>query len=89
MGSMFDSISLCFSKGMGAPVGSVLIGSKEFIYKARRVRKVLGGGMRQAGILANAGIFALKNNIDRLSIDHTHAKIIEQAQLNVHGLKTF
>ena len=87
MGSMFDSISLCFSKGMGAPVGSVLIGSKEFIYKARRVRKVLGGGMRQAGILANAGIFALKNNIDRLSIDHTHAKIIEQALIKCSWIK--
>ncbi len=79
MGSFFDSISLCFSKGMGAPVGSVLIGSKDFIHKARRVRKVLGGGMRQSGILANAGIFALENNIDRLSIDHDHAKIIEKA----------
>ena len=87
MGSMFDSISLCFSKGMGAPVGSVLIGSKEFIYKARRVRKVLGGGMRQAGILANAGIFALKNNIDRLSIDHAHAKIIEQALIKCSWIK--
>ena len=87
MGSMFDSISLCFSKGMGAPVGSVLIGSKEFIHKARRVRKVLGGGMRQAGILANAGIFALENNIDRLSIDHMHAKIIEQALIKCSWIK--
>jgi threonine aldolase len=87
MGSFFDSISLCFSKGMGAPVGSVLIGSKDFIHKARRVRKVLGGGMRQSGILANAGIFALENNIDRLSIDHDHAKIIEKALLKCTWIK--
>ena len=65
MGSFFDSLSICFSKGLGAPVGSVLIGNKEFIHKARRVRKVLGGGMRQVGMLAAAGIYALENNIDR------------------------
>ncbi|HSN07528.1 MAG TPA: GntG family PLP-dependent aldolase, partial [Hanamia sp.] len=62
-GHIFDSISICLSKGLGAPVGSVLLGSKEFINKARRVRKVFGGGMRQAGYLAAAGIFALENNI--------------------------
>ena len=76
MGSFFDSLSICFSKGLGAPVGSVLIGNKGFIHKARRVRKVLGGGMRQVGMLAAAGIYALENNIDRLSVDHSNAQLI-------------
>ena len=79
MGSFFDSLSICFSKGLGAPVGSVLIGNKEFIHKARRVRKVLGGGMRQVGMLAAAGIYALENNIDRLSVDHSNAQLIAKA----------
>ena len=80
----FDSISLCLSKGLGAPVGSVLIGTKDFIKKARRVRKVFGGGMRQAGIIAAGGLYALKNNVDRLLIDHQRAQQLEQAlnQLN-------
>ncbi len=80
----FDSISLCLSKGLGAPVGSVLIGTKDFIKKARRVRKVFGGGMRQAGIIAAGGLFALKNNVDRLLIDHQHAQQLERTlnQLN-------
>ena len=65
-GEIFDSISVCFSKGLGAPVGSVLIGTKNFITKARRIRKVFGGGMRQAGYLAAACIYALDNNIERL-----------------------
>lgn len=73
----FDSISLCLSKGLGAPVGSVLIGSKGFIKKAHRVRKVFGGGMRQAGIIAAGGLYALKNNVDRLAEDHRHAKQLE------------
>lgn len=76
---IFDSISVCLSKGLGAPVGSVLLGSKDFIHKARRVRKVFGGGMRQAGYLAAAGIFALQNNIERLCDDHIHAKEIAAA----------
>ena len=75
-GEVFDSISVCLSKGLGAPVGSVLLGSKTFIHKARRVRKVLGGGMRQAGFLAAAGIFALEHNISRLAEDHHHAKAV-------------
>ncbi len=75
--SHFDSISLCLSKGLGAPVGSLLIGKKDFIKKSRRVRKVLGGGMRQAGIIAGGGLYALKNNIERLSEDHLHAKQLE------------
>ncbi len=69
----FDTISCCLSKGLGAPVGSVLCGSKEQIIKARRWRKVLGGGMRQAGFLAGAGIYALLNNIQRLEKDHKNA----------------
>ncbi|HMX37892.1 MAG TPA: GntG family PLP-dependent aldolase [Ferruginibacter sp.] len=72
-GEVFDSISVCLSKGLGAPVGSVLLGSYDFIKKARRVRKVLGGGMRQAGYMAAAGIYALEHNIERLKIDHQHA----------------
>ena len=76
-GNAFDSISICLSKGLGAPVGSLLLGNAEFIKKARRIRKVFGGGMRQAGILAAGGIYALQNNIDRLKIDHDHAKAIE------------
>ena len=78
-GDCFDSISVCLSKGLGAPVGSVLLGNKDFIKKAKRIRKVMGGGMRQAGYLASAGIFALDNHIERLQEDHTHALMIEDA----------
>jgi threonine aldolase len=73
-GRVFDSISICLSKGLGSPVGSILIGKKDFISKARRVRKIFGGGMRQAGFLAAAGIHALDNNVKRLAEDHLHAK---------------
>ena len=69
----FDSISICLSKGLGAPVGSLLLGSHTLINNSRRIRKVLGGGMRQAGFIAAAGMFALENNIERLSQDHEHA----------------
>lgn len=75
-GEVFDSISICLSKGLGTPVGSVLIGKRDFIKKARRIRKVFGGGMRQAGILAAAGIYALENHISRLAEDHKHAQEI-------------
>jgi threonine aldolase len=75
-GEIFDTISLCMSKGLGAPVGSVLIGEKNTIKKARRIRKVFGGGMRQAGFLAAAGIYALQNNIERLADDHAHAQLL-------------
>jgi len=75
--AQFDSISLCLSKGLGAPVGSVLVGTKAFIKQARRVRKVFGGGMRQAGIIAAGGLYALKNNVERLKIDHDHARKLE------------
>jgi threonine aldolase len=73
---MFDSISVCLSKGLGAPVGSLLLGDNEFIRKARRVRKVFGGGMRQAGYLAAAGIYALDFHVERLKEDHRRAKLL-------------
>ena len=79
--SQFDSISLCLSKGLGAPVGSLLIGTRDFIKKAHRVRKVYGGGMRQAGIIAAGGLYALKNNVERLREDHAHAKALEASIL--------
>ncbi|PKL17270.1 MAG: threonine aldolase [Spirochaetae bacterium HGW-Spirochaetae-5] len=75
-GNIFDSISICLSKGLGAPVGSLLLGKKDFIKKAIRVRKALGGGMRQAGYLAAAGIYALDNNIKGLKEDHRRAREI-------------
>lgn len=75
-GALFNSISICLSKGLGTPVGSVLLGDKDFIKKARRWRKVFGGGMRQAGFIAAAGLYALENNINRLAQDHEHAQII-------------
>ncbi|MBM3916918.1 MAG: aminotransferase class I/II-fold pyridoxal phosphate-dependent enzyme [Sphingomonadales bacterium] len=78
-GAFYDSISICLSKGLGSPVGSLLLGSAAFIEKARRVRKVFGGGMRQAGMIAAGGLYALQNNVQRLHIDHQHAKQLEQA----------
>ena len=81
-GRLFDSISICLSKGLGCPVGSVLIGTAADIKKARRIRKVFGGGMRQAGVLAAAGIYALDHHIERLAQDHAHAKQIEAALLS-------
>jgi threonine aldolase len=78
-GRLFHSISICLSKSLGCPVGSVLLGSKDMIKKARRVRKVFGGGMRQAGYLAAAGIYAFNNHIERLEQDHLHARQIAEA----------
>jgi len=78
-GEAFDSISICLSKGLGTPVGSLILGDKAFIKKARRIRKVFGGGMRQAGYLAAAGLYALQNNIERLSVDHQNAQILVAA----------
>ena len=80
-GAIFDSISICLSKGLGAPVGSVLLGSHEFIKKARRVRKSFGGGMRQAGMLAAAASYALDNHVERLAIDHDNAQKVLEAGL--------
>ena len=77
LSGIFDTISVCLSKGLGAPVGSVLLGPRDLIKKARKIRKVMGGGMRQAGYLAAACVYALENNIDRLSEDHQKAKHIE------------
>lgn len=78
-GAIFDTISICLSKGLGAPVGSILLGSKEHIEKALRIRKLLGGAMRQAGYLAAAGIYALDHQVERLAEDHEHASIIGKA----------
>ena len=78
-----DSVSLCLSKGLGAPAGSILTGSKDLIKKANRIRKLLGGGMRQAGILASAGIYALDNNVQRLDFDHQNAVLLAQ---KLHGI---
>ncbi|GAB3010779.1 GntG family PLP-dependent aldolase [Niabella terrae] len=78
-GRIFDSLSICLSKSLGCPVGSLLLGDHAFIKKARRVRKVWGGGMRQAGILAAAGIYALQHHIERLATDHMHAKALADA----------
>ena len=86
-GKVFDSISICLSKGLGAPVGSVLLGSTPFIKKARRWRKVFGGGMRQAGSLAAAGIYALDNHIERLKEDHAKAIEIKNALLKKDFVK--
>lgn len=78
-GEVFDTISICLSKGLGAPVGSVLIGPGDFIKKARRFRKVFGGGIRQAGFLAAAGLYALEHQVARLKEDHAHAQILAHA----------
>ena len=87
-GKIFDSISICLSKGLGAPIGSILLGNNEFIKKARRVRKVFGGGMRQVGYLAAAGIYALDNNILRLEEDHKRAKILEKTLKSLSYVKS-
>jgi threonine aldolase len=86
-GKYFDGISVCLSKGLGAPIGSVLLASRENIKKAKRIRKVLGGGMRQAGYLAAAGIYALENNIKRLKDDHKRALELERAIKTLPGTK--
>ncbi len=78
-GAPFDSISICLSKGLGAPVGSMLVGSSDFIHQARRVRKRIGGGMRQVGILAAAGLHALDHHVERLAEDHARAKRLESS----------
>jgi threonine aldolase len=86
-GKHFDSISVCFSKGLGAPVGSALAGSSEFINRARRYRKIFGGAMRQAGVLAAAAIYALDHHVERLAEDHRNAQLIAQAIAEVPGLR--
>lgn len=83
----FDTVSVCFSKGLGAPVGSALLGPKELIKHARRIRKLFGGGMRQAGFLAAACLYALDHHIDRLAEDHANARLIADAVRDVPGLR--
>ena len=83
-GNIFDTISLCFSKGLGCPVGAILTGKEKYLAKARRVRKVFGGGMRQAGILASACIYALDNHLQRMAEDHQHANRIYDALKQVN-----
>jgi threonine aldolase len=83
----FDSVSVCFSKGLGAPVGSALCGSAEFIQRAHRIRKMVGGGMRQAGVIAAAALYALENNIERLSDDHARAKRLEAGLKTIEALE--
>lgn len=82
----YDSVSICLSKGLGAPVGSVLVGTQELIARAHRWRKMAGGGMRQAGILAAAGLYALENNVARLNEDHGHAKALAMGLAAIEGL---
>ncbi len=87
--SRFDSVSLCLSKGLGAPVGSLLVGTKAFIQRAKRARKLFGGGMRQSGILAAAGLYALQHNIDRLAEDHLHAQLLGEAVSQIPHVQIF
>lgn len=82
-----DSVQICLSKGLGCPIGSVIVGKEEFIHKARKNRKVLGGGMRQAGIIAAPGIYALNNMVERLAEDHKHAKMLGKAILDFPDIK--
>lgn len=86
-GTYFDTISICLSKGLGAPVGSLLLGNQAFIHRSRRIRKVLGGGMRQAGIIAAGGLYALQHNITRLSDDHNHANALEECLIALPWVK--
>lgn len=83
----FDTVNVCFSKGLGAPVGSAIAGSKELIAKAHRARKLFGGGMRQAGIIAAGSLYALENNVERLAEDHANAKILADAIRQCPGLE--
>jgi threonine aldolase len=85
--SHFDSVSVCFSKGLGAPVGSALAGSRDVVTRARRIRKLYGGGMRQAGVIAAAALYALDHHIDRLGDDHRNARTIAAAIVDTPGLQ--
>jgi threonine aldolase len=83
----FDSVSVCFSKGLGAPVGSALAGPRDFVARARMIRKLFGGGMRQAGVIAAAALYALDHHIDRLAEDHKNARVIAEAIADTQGLQ--
>jgi threonine aldolase len=85
--SHFDSVSVCFSKGLGAPVGSALAGPRDFVARARRARKMLGGGMRQAGVLAAAALYALEHHVERLAEDHRNAQVLAEAIGDTPGLR--
>jgi threonine aldolase len=87
IGQYFDTISVCLSKGLGAPVGSVLCGDRQTIARARRWRKMVGGGMRQAGIIAAAGLFALEHHTRRLQVDHDHARLLAGGLTEIDGYK--
>ncbi len=86
IGRCCDTISLCFSKGLGCPMGSILVGSTDVIRRARRARKLFGGALRQAGIVAAAAIYALENHVDRLADDHSHARAFAEAITDIDGL---
>ncbi|MCL4110294.1 UNVERIFIED_CONTAM: hypothetical protein GTU68_006571 [Idotea baltica] len=86
MAACFDTISICFSKGLGCPMGSILVGSEEDIRKARRARKMFGGALRQAGFLAAAAIYALENHVDRLEQDHNNAKELARGLQAINGI---
>lgn len=86
-GAQFDSLSVCFSKGLGAPVGSAIVGSRDFIKKCRKVRKLFGGGMRQAGFLAAAALHGLRHHVDRLAEDHAHAQVLAKTLRQLPGVR--
>ena len=86
VGQHFDTISICFSKGLGCPLGSILVGSKDEIRKARRIRKLFGGALRQAGIVAAAAVYAMEHNVERLSVDHDNAKLLAREIAQIEGL---
>lgn len=86
VGQHFDTISICFSKGLGCPMGSILVGSQDDIRKARRVRKLFGGALRQAGIVAAAAVYAMENHVERLAIDHENAKVLAREIAQIDGL---
>src|SRR5437764_4502707 len=83
----FDSVSVCFSKGLGAPIGSALVGTREFVAKGRHIRKLFGGGMRQAGVAAAGALYALEHHIERLAEDHRHGQVIAGAIADSPGLR--
>jgi threonine aldolase len=87
MTKKFDSVQFCFSKGLGAPVGSMIVGSKDFIDRCRVIRKMLGGGMRQAGVLAAAALVALEEGPQRLTVDHENARVLAQGLARIPGIK--
>ncbi|MCA9000082.1 MAG: aminotransferase class I/II-fold pyridoxal phosphate-dependent enzyme [Planctomycetaceae bacterium] len=87
IGALFDTVSICFSKGLGCPMGSILVGSRETVFRARRARKIFGGALRQAGIPAAACLYALEHNIERLAEDHANARIFAQMVSDIPGIR--